>query len=214
MIKDLIINYPEIIYERLSEEYKEKKFDNSYQKFIDYCNERKEFISNQKINGCATYVEKEDRIYECRDTSYNIYKIREENAAEFKIELDEYTLCSEEIKTLYNKADANTKVSTCLEQFIKVVNNQDYDLAYEYLNEDFKNNKFSTRESYKKYLQEEYHISNIFTINNIVEQGEYYIVSFGIKKGDTMTTEKDVQERKIAVKPGENLEFEMAIIEE
>ena len=145
MIKDLSVNYPEVIYERLTEDYKKEKFDNSYEKFVNYCNKRKEFIKGKKFKGYAIISNEDNKIYECRDTAYNIDKIIERNAAEFTIELDDYTILSEEFLKLYDEANVTKKVSTNVEQFIKIINNQDYTQAYELLNESFKNSNFSTQ---------------------------------------------------------------------
>lgn len=214
MIKDLSINYPEIIYERLTEEYKKQKFNNSYEEFVNYCNSRKVFINDKEMDGCAVTTQDDNKIYECIDKSFNIYKIIEKNAAEFKIELDDYTVLSEEFLDSYNTANNNKKVSTNVEKFIKMVNNQDYTSAYEILNKAFKNNKFPTKDLYVKYLSENYYKSNIFTISKIEEQGEYYIVTFGIRRGDTMTTEDELVERQVAIKLTEGNNFEMSIISE
>ena len=212
MIKDLSVNYPEIIYERLTEEYKAAKFNNSYEEFAKFCDERKDFISKKKYNGYKLSAIGKNKVYTCRDTGHNVYKIIEENAGEFTLELDEYTIYSEEFITLYNKADANTKVTTNVEKFIKLVNNQDYTEAYAILNESFKKNNFPTKESYAKYLSENYNKSNLVTIKEIEEQGEYHLVTFDIKPGDRMATEEDNVTRKAAIKLKDNTEFEMSII--
>lgn len=211
MIKDLIINYPEAIYQRLDEQYRKEKFGDSFEKFSQYSKSKANFIDKIKLNGFTIDRSNgETKIYICKDMNNNVYTIKETTASDFTLYLDDYTVYSNEFIEKYNNSKDNIKVSTNIDRFIKIINNKDYDEAYKILNEQYKNTRFPTKESYQQFLSNEFYSVNSQTIKKMEQQGEYYLVTFDITPGDSFSS--NIKTEKVAMKLGDGMDFEMSII--
>ena len=86
-----------------------------------------------------------------------------------------------EIADLKDK-DERTRIQQYCGEFIRYIENKEYDKAYNLLYPDFKNNYFKTVENFKKYAEEKFPQTLIAVeYNNIERQGQYYILFTTIK---------------------------------
>ncbi len=208
MINDLLINYPEVIYERLAEDYKEKKFK-TYEEFQTYCINRTEFIKEKEYMTYSSGSINGKKVYKTKDANQKIYIIEESETDEFSIYLDDYTIDTDEFKRLYSEAKDELKASTNAEKFIKMLNNQDYNAIYNLLNNNYKNSNFPTEDSFREYLVREFYKTNIIRSSQVEEEGNYYIVTIDICEDARASALS--QKKNIIIALGEETDFEMSI---
>ena len=123
------LNYPELAYNLLDEEYKNKRFGN----LEEYKNNMSENENQMENTTMVKYgVNEKDNYteYIIVDNFDNYYTIKENGIMDYTILLDNYTIKTEEFITTYNKASDAKKVATDIEIFIKMINNKDYKNAY------------------------------------------------------------------------------------
>ena len=81
-----------------------------------------------------------------------------------------------ELEGLIN-ADERTRIQQYCGTFIRHIENEEYDKAYDLLYPDFKTNYFKTLEDFTKYVQEKFPSDLIVvSYDNIERQGQYYIL--------------------------------------
>lgn len=79
-------------------------------------------------------------------------------------------------------ADERTRIQQYCGTFIRHIENEEYDKAYDLLYPDFKTNYFKTLEDFTKYVQEKFPSDLIVvSYDNIERQGQYYILFTTIK---------------------------------
>ena len=88
---------------------------------------------------------------------------------EYTLLLDTYTVILPEFAEKYNKANDQGKVTLNINNFIQAINDENYNYAYNVLNETFKTNKFSSKSDFETQLK-----NNLFS-NNKVEFVEYKV---------------------------------------
>ena len=145
--KDIVIKYfeeyrknalynVEKAYELLDEDYRNKKFG-SINEFEEYVINNKSVILNailiqylkEQFDG---YVQ-----YTLIDNYNNCYIIKEKNVMDFSIQLDNYTIETEELSSEYENASIEVKISSNIDKLFKMINNKEYKKIYnEYLNQD------------------------------------------------------------------------------
>lgn len=162
IVKDYMNNYkrvvlvkPELIYERLNEEYREKRFG-SVEEFEIYIDDnRDEIITLQPqqylSNAYQGYTE-----YVCRDKYSNMYIFKEYGILDYEISLDTYTIISDKFKETYDSSDEEYKVAMNIDKWIQMLNTRDYTHAYEVLDETFRNNNWRSEEAFEQYMRENF----------------------------------------------------------
>ena len=98
-----------------------------------------------KKNGKTKY-----KLYNSYGEYYTV--INEKNNLEYKILLDNYTVFSSDDVNQYKKASSKNKVYTNIQNFVTMINNKEYDFAYSFLDEDFKDANNFTVETFKEYI--------------------------------------------------------------
>lgn len=204
-IKYLIVNDPEEMYSRLDETYKQARFPD-YTSFAEYCQEMKDKFSNASLIKYSKDNNAEEETYICTDSNSQVITISIKNAADYTVKLDNYTTETEEFKTKYESATAQTKVTTNVEKFMKMLNNADYESAYNLLDETYKKNNFPTQASFETYVQN--NIYNIYTIDGISEQGSYYVITLTTK--DRAAASALTKKCKIIMALGEGTSFKIS----
>lgn len=153
--KELMLNNPEEAYDKLSEEYKNKRFG-SYENFERYINNNKEeisklYVSKYLVNDVLKYKE-----YVCKDGFQNVYVFKATGVKEYKVELDTYTIVTSKFKETYEAASDKDKVAMNIDKWVDMLNNRDYQAAYNVLDETFRNENFGSVESFEAYMREQY----------------------------------------------------------
>lgn len=163
-----VITNIESSYNLLDEEYREKRFGNldSYKSYV-YANLNR--IKNVELAEYTTVKYDDYKQYVCIDKEGNYYLFRETDIMEYTILLDTYTVVLPEFVEKYNKAETQEKVALNINNFIQSVNDENYDYAYNVLNETFKSNKFASQTGFETYIR-----NNLFA-NNKVEFVEYNV---------------------------------------
>lgn len=201
------LNYPELAYNLLDEEYKNKRFGN-LEEYKNSMSENKNQMENTTmvkygVNEKDNYTE-----YTIVDNFDNYYTIKENGIMDYTIFLDNYTIKTEEFITTYNKASDAKKVATDIEIFIKMINNKDYKNAYECLSSEFKQNYFKTIDEFKNYVQKNFYDTNYITIKNVQTKSNVYTCTANIKSGVGVAA--DDMDKNFIIKLNPNAEFELS----
>lgn len=165
---------PEIAYEYLNEEYKNKRFGtlDNYKQYVEQNRDAILKISLDKYqktkkDGYTQYV--------CIDTEGNYYIIKETATMQFGLILDTYTLDLPEFTEKYENADDTTKVGMNIEKIKEALNSGDYEYVYNKFTDGFKNNYFKTVEDFKNYVQQNWYKTIKITYNSISTEGKAHV---------------------------------------
>ena len=204
--KELLENNPDELYDKLFPDYATKRFSNK-DSFIAYVDKNIRELSGASltkylVNKNDTYNE-----YVVKDQYDNTYVFKEEGIMNYELELDTYTIMSDNFKSAYDKADVQGKTMLNSDKWIQMLNNRDYTSAYNVLDETFRNNNFGSVDNFENYMRQNY--------------GEHYDVEFGdfSNEGNTYVqpvTLKNILEngenKKITIimRLNENYEFTMS----
>ncbi len=200
-------------YERLDTEYREKRFNNSINEFKDYINKNLNKIEKAVMTEYGSSIVmnngKASTVYAYRDTNNHDFIIKEEAVMEYKILLDEYTVQDNEYIKAYNKLNTNQKIQYNISIFFKCINEKNYKMAYNLLNEQFKQNNFKTQEQFEKYISEKFFDMNLLGNLSIEDKGENtYICTCSYK--DSVSSNAKTSSVQIAIKLSEGTDFEMS----
>lgn len=168
--KEMLVNNTEEAYNRLDNDYKNKKFG-SLEKFNEYVQSKKDDIQMSQI---YQYL-KEDNEYVAKDRYENLYVFDEEAPNDYKVKLDTYTIITDKFKEEYESADDIKKVQLQLDVFRQMINDKDFSAAYNILGDKFKENYFQTQEEFEKYVKDNTFKYNQINFDDIQQQGKLYV---------------------------------------
>lgn len=152
-IKRLMLTKSEIAYEYLDDDYKAKRFG-SYEKFRQYIENNREHLigitpKKYEVEDDGTKLLLADQYgvwYEFNITSPMKYTAKIDNhIIMLDSDVKDYKDYSEEAKVKYN-----------VNRWIKMINSKDYEIAYKYLDETFKEENYPTEEQFTRFIQEKY----------------------------------------------------------
>ena len=173
-IKRLILVKPEIAYNYLDEEYKEKRFGS-----LNYF---KQYVENnrQHLSGITpkSYKENDDyTIITIQDQYSNLYEFNIKGTMKYSVKIDDYIILLPSNIEKYKKYSDNEKVKYNINRWIKMLNSKDYKYAYLFLDEQFKQNKFSSEEEFSEFMNNKYpNYYDLIQIENIKTEGNIYMV--------------------------------------
>lgn len=196
-------------YDLLDTEYKTQRFNNSYEAFATYINEIKNTYNELSIISYAKDTNGNATVYKLKDQCGRYYEIEQSLPMEFTMKLDDYSIETEEFKTKYASATDEVKAITNVDKFMKMINNKDYEHAYDLFNETYKATNFATLDDFKTYIKNNFFEINYYNISNISMQGSYYIATVEIKNDSKVSAESI--SKRIIVSLGEGTEFSIAI---
>lgn len=203
--KRMMLAKPEESYNYLDEEYKNKRFK-TLEEYKKYISENKNHISKISIRGYEVNRLGDNSEYICTDQYNNYYIFKEKEVLNYTVKLDAYTIEDERIEEEYNKYNTQKKVSYNANKWIQMINNKDYESAYNLLNETFKNTNWKTVDEFKKYIEQNY--PSYYQI----ESGQYQ--AYGTNHSITcILKDLDGNNQKsitIIMKLNENMDFEMS----
>lgn len=207
--KYMILNYPQIFYDKyLEDNYREKRFANM-QKFIEYVEENKDEISEVKAVKYTknNYIDYNEFIIIDQNNNYYIFK--EKSLMNFTLKLDNYTIPTENFKTEYEKASEEKKVQMNIDKFIQMINRHDYISSYNCISEGFRNNYFDTQEKFENYIKNNFFSYNKFEFKNFEKKGSnVYVCS--VLLTDLTGENTETKEISIIMQLNDDLDFEMS----
>lgn len=208
LYKRLSLSNPEIVYNMMSDDYKNNRFDN-FEKFKQYINNNideilKINLKQYLVNNYDDYIE-----YVGKDQFGNIYIFNEYEDKSIEMKLDTYTIDTEKFINEYQNASDEKKVQMNVDKFIQMINRHDYDTSYKCISEGFKNNYFPSQQYFENYIKNVFYEYNKFEFRNIEKKGtNIYVANVNIT--DLTEENTDIREINIIMQLNENLEFEMS----
>ena len=159
--KKMVQYNTEMSYDMLEEDYKNLRFEDidNYKKYIETIYEEiiNANVSKYKISTYPNYKQ-----FICLDENNNYYIINVTKPGDFTICLDNYTILSGVDEATYEDSFPNSRCTFNVNRFLKGINNQNYNFSYSVLADSFKTSKYSTKEEFIKFVQE-----NLFKQNEI-----------------------------------------------
>ena len=159
--KKLALGRPDIVYELIDDTYKEKRFG-SLEIYEQYIDENRDDIKVIQLSQYMVNRDNANEQYICRDEYGKIYIFEEYNPMQLSIQLDTYTIETDAFTEQYDNGNDQIKVQMNINKFILMLNNQDYEAAYQVLDDNFKSNYFNTLEEFENYVK-----TNMYKYNNV-----------------------------------------------
>ena len=166
--KKMLQTKPELAYDYLNEEYRNERFNGNVDLFKQYIQKNITEIDGIQFKEYLINTYKEYREIVCKDQYENLYIFKETNPMIFELELDDYTLDykNEEYLNEYNSSTDQYKVANNINKWIKMLNNRDYQAAYNVLDESFRE-RFGGEEGFETYMRK------AFPLHYEIEYGEF-----------------------------------------
>ena len=205
--RNLLIVSPEDVYEKLSKEYREKRFG-SAENFISYAENIKENMKASRFSKYSVDKYNEYTQYMCMDQNNKIYIFNERSANDYDILLDTYTV---EIKGLaedYDNFTASEKVISNIDKIFEALNGYDYNYVYSKLDDTFKKNNFDTLAKFEAYIKQNLYSQNKVEYVSYNTEGDLHV--YKIKITDKTGEKKDAIEKNIIMQLKENRDFVMS----
>ena len=169
-----ILNNIEKAYNSLDEEYRNKRFG-SLEEFTKYIQDNITIFRNITIEQyiCDKYEDYTE--YICRDQNENIYVFKETAIMNYTLQLDTYTMPTDNFIEEYENGNVEKKVTMNIGKFIDMINNFDYKSAYNVLNQSFKEKYFKTEEEFKQYMKNTYYECNAIDLKDFSNENGTYV---------------------------------------
>ena len=216
--KNLLLNNAEKAYEKLDNEYKEKRFG-SIDAFIEYIERNVQEIQLSQIYEYTNEDYGNYKEYVAKDRYENIYIFEETSPNNYTVKLDTYTLITNEFVEAYETSDDTRKVQLQLDVFRQMINNDDFKAAYNVLAEEFKQNSYNTEEAFEAFIRQNTFRYNDIHFKKIEKVGNVYVceVTFSdLSNGDYKDSgEENINEYKwtfiVELNDAENFKLSFSI---
>ena len=173
----------EMVYEKLNQEYREKRFE-TYEEFDSYAVNN---IMNSVSMRIASYQKSEHEgytQYTCADQNNNYYIFYITDIMNYTLILDTYTIDLPEFVAEYNSADDARKVQLNISKVFEAINDGDYNYVYNKLDDTFKQNNFPTLEEFEQYMENTFYDNNSVGYTNYQTSGNLHIYELSITDKD------------------------------
>ena len=208
IIKNILNSKKEVLYNILNTNYKQKKFG-SIENFMEYVDNNKNRFTNMQISKYTKYTYEGYMQYVCLDTNGEYYIINEDTTTgDYKILLDTYTIDQPEFIENYDSASDVEKAGYNIDKFMTAINTKDYNYAYNHLAQSFKQNNFTTLESFINYIQNNFYSNNECEITNGQKEGNYYVYTVNISNANQENS--GITQKNFVVNLKENREYELS----
>lgn len=167
-------------YELLDDAYKNARFSN-----------KNEYMNSNIVwkNIDIKYVRKvfdEDKTqYIGIDKNGTYYIFYESSPMDYKILLDSYTVPLEETVKRYNESNSIEKACMCVKTVEEMINNKDYKTMYDRMNSIFKQNNFSTQQSFESHIKSKYYMNCKFDFVSYKASEDSYIINVKVTNLDS-----------------------------
>ena len=198
---------PEKAFSLIDENYRKERFKD-FETYKNYSNRMSNKYDNLNIVGDSYEVLSDSTKYILKDSENEVYTIVAKEIMNFSIQLDDYTIETDEFKKLYLSATNEVKAVTNAEKFMKMVNAKDYETAYQLLDDTYRANVFPTFDLYEQSLEASFFDNNYYSITDISEQGSYYIVTLDLK--DRISSAANTKQIKIIIGLQDGTNFKMS----
>ena len=201
IIKDKLTNFkrlmlvrPDVAFQYLDEDYRNKKFDGNVNNFIDYINSKRDEIETARLEKYQIEDYEDYTQYFAVDQNDNNYIFNETQALEYTVLLDTYTVPLPSFIEEYNDMDLGEKIAVSVQRFFEAINNKDYKYAYSKINETFRNNNFEAEADFENYANSYFYNTSIDMDTYQEEQEGIYTCNVSIttenEEGKSNTIEK------------------------
>lgn len=208
LYKRLALGNPEKMYEVLDEDYKQARFG-SLEKFKQYIETNKtEIIGINPQQYQVTDGENNTKQYVIIDQNGHYYIVREKGVLDYSILLDTYTIDLPEFVEKYNNSTDEQKVLLNIQKFFEAINGQDYQYAYNKLDETYRNNNFKTLVEFQTYAQKNFFAKNKLAAGKVEKQGNLYL--YDITISDVSGKDKSTKTKKFVMQLKEGTDFVMS----
>lgn len=188
--KGKMINDIKTAYKLLNDEYKQKKYG-SYENFENYVKNNEEKILNSQIDKYQITENNGTKNYICIDKNGKYYIFKEKDILHYEVMLDTYTVDLPEFLEQYNKSANNIKCGMNIQKIFESINDENYDYAYEKMDNTFKQNNFSNKQQFKLYA-EQYLQNKKIEYKDCEENGNIYIYSIELTDKNNNVDSKTV----------------------
>ena len=160
LYKFLTLADPQITYNMMSEEYRNKRFGtlDNYKKYVK--DNYEDFVSIYANKYLSNNTDKAIQ-YVIQDQYENLYIFDVKSTMDYTIKLDTYTLDEEKFKTTYNSSDEAQRVQMNIGKFFDMINRQDFRTSYNCLDETFRKNNVKSEKEFENFIN-----NNLFKYNN------------------------------------------------
>lgn len=174
--KEKELTNPQEAYLMLDEEYKNIRFP-TYDIYLDYLNNCRNMIEESVLIQYYAESKEDYNEYILVDNYENAYTIRTKGIWDYKIMLDNYTIKVDSYEENYAKLSDEEKIQANVHIFLQMINTNDYNHAYELLDNTFKTNNFETLDKFKEYMNNNFFKYNLDTASEVLiqNQGSTYI---------------------------------------
>lgn len=213
-INDLFLNFKnnlrvskEQTYDLLDDEYKKQCFSN-IEEYLSYINENYYKILTAKLDTYSKENNKEYTQYTFKDTKENYYIFKEIAPFKYTVMLDNYSIPGEDFQEEYNMLSKDKKVILNIKRFFMGIDNKNYGYSYSVLSENFRNNKFASKEDFINYAKQNFFDENEIKYISFKEENGIFIYEIIL----TDATGKNSEERtfNMIMKLNSETNFEMS----
>ncbi len=206
--KRLALSKPEILYNYMETEYKNKRFG-GVEVFKSYVIENREEIEKLKFTEYLVNNKEDILQFVCKDQYDNLYIFDEITPMQFHLKLDTYTLITDKFEQTYKKSDDIKKVQLNIDKIIKMINAYDYINIYNYLSDGFKENYFRTESEFEEYIKSSFFRYNKVSYKDVSKRGTNIYVAT-IEVSDLTEESSEIKELSIIIQLNDEFDFEMS----
>lgn len=195
-------------YKLLDDEYREKKFQNSYEKFVKYINNIKQELSYKEM---MSYTKNNDG-YEVEIGEEDSFIFKTNELGKYTILLDSYTIKTQDFIDKYNELSATNKVGTNIDKIFKMLNNKEYEQIYDCLSDAYKAKNFEIYAKFENYIKEKFFNYNYVGELKVQEEQQYYLAN--IRYSDGIGSAAEYRKVSIIMRLDNDAEFTIAFANE
>lgn len=171
--KKLALGRPDLAYELMDKDYREKRFG-SLEKYKEYIEENSTESKTCYMKQYLVNRDDQKTEYVGKDQYGRLYVFDVVTPTNYTVKLDTYTIETDYFKKEYDTDNAEKKVQMNLNKFILMINNQDWNAAYNVLDNNFKNNYFKTVDEFEKYVKNKAYKYNDMKVLSFETTGNVY----------------------------------------
>ena len=203
----LALGAPEQAYELLEEEYRNNRYG-SLEKYEEYVQKNREEISSLQCKQYLVNNETDYTEYVCLDQNKNYLIFKSVGPMNFTLQLDTYTIPAENFIKEYDEGDDQNKVLLNIDKWVKMLNNRDYNAAYNVLDETFRNNNFGSEENFENTMRERLPLHYEVQYNEYTEENGTHVTT--ITLSDINGESEETSQMSIIMQLKEDRNFVMS----
>lgn len=177
---------PEEAYNLLNSDYRKIRFGDSIDKYKTYLSE----INLDKVyaDKYTVDVKDDETDYAVEDQNGFVYIIAEKTPLDISLRLDTYTIMSDNFKKAYDGGANEYRTSLDVDKWMMMIQNKDFENAYNLLDETFRTNNFGNVDKFKEYVNNKYSTSLQYKIGEAKQYNDsVYTQTVTVTKEDGST---------------------------